>query len=202
MLLTLDRAAEYDRNIRIAAVLALAAVIGVFLFVQPATVRPFELRVPVEPLAVSLDRPLVEVPREPPRVQPVRAAVPIADPLGKETDSSLISNRGLRFDTAVVQTEIPLAFWAVQKPPKPVRIPAPDYPEMARAAGIEGLSAVCVIVGKAGAVDSAWVQVSSGNRALDEAAVAAALLARFEPGYQRDLPVRVQMSIPYRFRLQ
>lgn len=202
LLLTNDHAAEYERNIRVAVIAALAGTTLSFLFLTGPGVRPYALRAAVEPVAIALDKPLVEVPPDKPMPRPVRAAVPIADPFGKDTDSSLISNlRGLFDSVAVTEPVPPQSFWAVEKKPKVTSIPVPDYPELARHAGIEGNVVLHVIVGTTGRVDSAWVYVSSGNRSLDDAAKDAALRARFEPGYQRDIPVRVLMSLPFRFRL-
>jgi protein TonB len=73
---------------------------------------------------------------------------------------------------------------------------------MARTAGIEGQTVVEALVATDGSVSDARVLKSSGNASLDQAAVDAAMRSRFSPAKQRDKPVRVWVSIPFRFTLQ
>ncbi len=74
------------------------------------------------------------------------------------------------------------------------------YPLLAQKAGLEGMVIVTVVIDKEGRPGSAQV-IRSVHKVLDEAAVAAVLKQRFEPGRQRNRPVRVEMSIPVQFRL-
>jgi TonB family protein len=92
-------------------------------------------------------------------------------------------------------------FVSLQVRPKLVDAPVPVYPEVARNAGIEGSAVVEALLNLDGSVMDARVLQSSGNQMLDAAAVEAALRARFTPAMQRDKPVRVWISMPYRFRL-
>jgi TonB family protein len=98
--------------------------------------------------------------------------------------------------TDLVQT-IPL--WRVEIKPQPVDIPQPAYPEQARAAGATGHTTVDVLVGIDGKVDSALIQESSGHAVLDSAALKAARRARYKPGTQFGVPVRVWLNVTYRF---
>jgi protein TonB len=99
-------------------------------------------------------------------------------------------------------TDIPIVpFWKVEVKPKPVKIPVPNYPEMARTAGIEGQAVVEALVDVDGTVADARILKSAGNTALDQAAVEAAMRATFTPAKQRDQAVRVWVSIPFRFTL-
>ena len=75
-----------------------------------------------------------------------------------------------------------------------------EYPPFAQKAGLEGMVVIHVIIDKEGRPDSAYVY-KSVHKMLDEAAVAAVLKQRFEPGRQRNRPVRVGLSIPVHFRL-
>ncbi len=90
----------------------------------------------------------------------------------------------------------------VEIKPNPISIPKPEYPEMARRARIEGQTIVKVLVEVDGSVIDAQILKSSGNDALDEAALVAARQAKFSPARQKDIPVRVWVSIPFNFYLK
>ena len=66
-------------------------------------------------------------------------------------------------------------------PPRVVSAVQPKYPSSARSAGIEGVVGVKMLVNATGKVENAFVVRSSGNAALDEAAVAAVYKWRFSP---------------------
>lgn len=66
-------------------------------------------------------------------------------------------------------------------PPRVVSAMQPKYPSSARSAGIEGVVGVKMLVNASGKVTEAFVVRSSGNAALDEAAVAAVYKWRFTP---------------------
>ena len=93
-------------------------------------------------------------------------------------------------------------FFKVEVKPKPISVPVPAYPEMVRTAGIEGTAVVEALLDLDGSVMDARMLKSSGNQMLDASAVEAALRAKFTPAMQRDKPVRVWISIPYRFTLK
>ena len=66
-------------------------------------------------------------------------------------------------------------------PPRVVSAVQPKYPSSARSAGVEGVVGVKMLVNASGKVEEAFVVRSSGNAALDEAAVAALYKWRFSP---------------------
>lgn len=74
------------------------------------------------------------------------------------------------------------------------------YPEMARAAGIEGRVFVQFVINPDGTVRNAEV-VRGVGAGLDEAALNAVRQARFIPGRQGGIPVAVRFSLPITFRL-
>jgi protein TonB len=194
---------EAALNIRIAAVLALAGVTGLLLLAAGSNPVHSAVRSSVQPLRLLEVSPvLLSPPRPENEPRRIHSAVPIPDPQGGETDPGLTSYiPGL--DTAVIRTEIepPIAYFKVERPPVLLRMPQPDYPEVCRAAGIEGRVVLHIVVGVNGAVDSVAVYLSSGNRMLDESAVSAVRGAEFRAGVQRDRPVRVIMAVPVDFRL-
>ena len=66
-------------------------------------------------------------------------------------------------------------------PPRVVSAAQPKYPSSARNSGVEGVVGVKMLVNASGKVEEAFVVRSSGNAALDEAAVAAVYKWRFSP---------------------
>jgi protein TonB len=191
----------YSVAIRVSAAIALAALLGLFIASpRGMEVKPYELRRSVEMLMEALPPELQKL-AEPPKVE--RPQMPVAaeseaeveTEVAQETDFSEIIKKP-------VDTDIPVVpFWKVEVKPQPVSVPTPNYPELARQAGIEGQVVVAALVDTDGSIISAEVMKSSGNQSLDQAALEAAYRAKFTPARQRDKPVRVQVSIPYRFSL-
>jgi protein TonB len=77
--------------------------------------------------------------------------------------------------------------------------PAPPYPAAARAAHIQGLVSVQILIDEQGRVVSA--KATSGNPLLMQSAVQAAYRARFTPTLLSGQPVKVTGSIAYNFVL-
>lgn len=75
-----------------------------------------------------------------------------------------------------------------------------DYPEMARMAGIEGRVVVQFVIDENGNVINPKVIRGIGG-GCDEEAVRAIKTAKFIPGLQRGIPVKVRYSIPITFSL-
>ncbi|MBK7104513.1 MAG: energy transducer TonB [Ignavibacteriae bacterium] len=74
------------------------------------------------------------------------------------------------------------------------------YPELARKAGIEGRVYVKAFIDENGNVASAEI-IRGLDGGLSEAAMEAVKATKFEPGRQRGVPVKVQVSIPILFKL-
>ncbi|MCK4606623.1 MAG: energy transducer TonB [candidate division Zixibacteria bacterium] len=83
----------------------------------------------------------------------------------------------------------PDEFVPVEIYPEMVYQHKPDYPRLARTAGITGVVWVQALVDKEGNVRRAQVGKSSGTASLDEAAVEAAYKNKFKPGIQNGRPV-------------
>jgi len=198
-----DHDLVYGRDIRIAGAVALAAVLAAFLFAPQPGVEPYRLRGLVVPDAIVVDPgPVVYNPPKP--AEPARIRVPIAsdNPEAPTIDPNTSFNE-LKPNVTEPTLDSAIAFIRVEKKPKLVHEVMPAYPEMARAAGIEGKVVVSMVVDTLGNVASAEVYATSGNVMLDQAAVEAAHKCGFTPGYQRDRPVVVRNVImPFNFRLQ
>ena len=82
--------------------------------------------------------------------------------------------------------------------PKPLDVPQPEYPERARAAGIEGKVRVELSVDENGRVSAVRVLQGLGY-GLDEAAVEAAERARFAPALRCGKPAPATFTISMRF---
>jgi TonB family protein len=98
-------------------------------------------------------------------------------------------------DIDIIKTKV------YEKKPKPLSIPAPKYPELARRAGIEGDVIIKVLVNIDGSILDAIIFLSSGFEELDNAALEASMKAKFEPAAQFGRPVKVWVSIPVKFKL-
>lgn len=192
----------YAVALRVGAVGALVICLGAFLFLpREFEVKPYQLRRTIEMVMEALPPQLEKMAEEPKVEKP--AAVPVAAESEAEVEASTIEATTF---TEVVKkttdTDIPVVpFWKVEVKPKPVNIPVPNYPEMARTAGIEGQAVVEALVDVDGKVADARILKSSGNVSLDQAAVEAAMRSTFTPAKQRDQAVRVWVSIPFRFTL-
>ena len=81
---------------------------------------------------------------------------------------------------------------------RPVEVPTPSFPDEARSAGVAGKVRVEVTVGETGRVEGARVLQGLGH-GLDEAALAAARGARFEPGLRCGRPARTTFVFAIRF---
>ena len=152
-----------------------------------------------------------QVKRPPP---PPRPAVPIETESADVPDDVTIESTDLDFDDTTVDLPPPpppnteaveeeeeiVEFWAVEQVPKPIKQPAPIYPEVARKAGLTGTVFVEFTVGKDGLVTSA--RVVRGPTIFHEAALNAVFSFVFQPAMQNDKPVGVRMTQPIRFRLK
>jgi len=90
-------------------------------------------------------------------------------------------------------------FWAVEDKPELVKQVMPEYPEVARKAGVEGVVYVSFVIGTAGRVSD--VRALRGPEIFREAAVDAVKQFVFAPARHDGEPVAVRMSMPVRFRL-
>jgi TonB family protein len=98
-------------------------------------------------------------------------------------------------DFYVVVEEMPQLIGGLEEIKKSIR-----YPAEARKKGIEGRVYVQFVVTEDGNVEDAKVIRGIGAGA-DEEALRVVRQAKFEPGYQRGEPVRVQYSLPIFFQL-
>lgn len=92
-------------------------------------------------------------------------------------------------------------FVAYDTPPRPKNLIKPDYPDIAKKAGIEGTVILHLLIDENGKVLKAKI-LKSLVEDLDDAAIKAAYDATFYPAKQRDKPVKVWVSMPFTFKLK
>lgn len=93
-------------------------------------------------------------------------------------------------------------FVPVEIMPEMIHEVKPDYPRMAKQAGLDGRVWIKVLISKEGTVREAVVAKSSGNGSLDEAALSVAKQNRFKPGIQNGRPVAVWVTYKVDFVLK
>ena len=94
-----------------------------------------------------------------------------------------------------------LPYYRLETKPKLIKKPPMIYPEEARKTGIEGVVVVKMLVDIDGTVIETEILRSSGDYVLDQAALRAAEQALFEPAAHHGVPVRVWVSMPFRYKL-
>ena len=92
-------------------------------------------------------------------------------------------------------------FIPVEKTPQIVRKSIPVYPEMAVRSGLEGVVWVKILVDKEGKPLKAVV-IKSSAEIFNDPSVAAAMQFLFTPAIMNQGPVKVWVSIPFRFQLK
>lgn len=83
--------------------------------------------------------------------------------------------------------------------PEVINKTQPEYPDMARSAGVEGTVLVQALVGKDGKVKD--TRVTKSVPMLDDAAVAAVKQWVFKPALSNNKPVAVWVAVPVNFKL-
>ena len=87
----------------------------------------------------------------------------------------------------------------VEELPEAVHKVAPDYPEWARKAGVQGTVMIQALVGKDGRILDTRIVRSIPD--LDDYAVAAVKQWRFKPALSKGKPVAVWVAVPVKFTL-
>lgn len=121
-------------------------------------------------------------------------SVPAAPPAILVPD---MGNTGIP-SAAAEENEI-FEFYNVEEQPKRLNAIVPEYPEMAKRAGIQGAVYLKVLVNAKGAVDSVIVQ--KGPSVFHNSASDAARRTRFTPARQNDRAVPCWVLMPFRFVL-
>jgi protein TonB len=157
---------------------------------------------PVAPPTVGIPVPV------PDEQAPPEATIASQQELSQQAAPSLGADLGsgqatINQDITIESDEEPNmdAFVAVEKLPEMVVAAKPDYPEIAKRAGITGKVFVKVLVDKEGKPKRAVV-IKSDSELFNQAAIDAAMKSAFTPALQNNHPIAVWIVLPYRFQLQ
>lgn len=99
-----------------------------------------------------------------------------------------------------IEDEAPPDFVPYEKGPVPVKIIQPEYPEIAKRAGVEGKVFVKVWVDKEGKPKKALI-IKSDAEIFNEPATEAAMQWLFTPAMMNNGPVAVWVSLPFVFKI-
>ncbi len=175
-----------------------------FSFVPYHEPKAYELNEDIIGLSDTIFTILDPIDEPPPPQDHPKVAVQ-ADPQYADSAATTIPSSDLIENPINVRPKGPdieiVAYYRLEVKPQLVRSAKPVYPDLARRAGIEGLTAVKMLIDIDGSVIEVEIIKSSGNTLLDQAAVTAARQHRFTPARQRDRPVRVWISRQFAFRL-
>ncbi|MCY3554576.1 MAG: energy transducer TonB [Gemmatimonadetes bacterium] len=172
------------------------------------TDAPEMLEVPVE----APSRPVIGIP-EPVDDAEVSAEMTIATqtemsqqiaPVIQDIEEENIIIEAPEEENIVIEDEAlppPDAFTPHETPPAPVYQVQPEYPELARKAGIEGRVYIKILVDKEGKVRDALL-VRGIGAGLDESALEAVRQWVYTPAIQNNRPVAVWVAQPVDFKLR
>lgn len=198
---------DYPRNVQLALTISLVAFILMFMFVNGIQITPYQKKVEnvtrIEEMA-ELEN-IEEPPPPPPKPQ---IQVEVAEAGEEETQQEEVEiQTTIEFSEFEAppppKVEEVYEFYAVESPPQMISFSQPEYPEIARNAGIEGRVTIQVIVDENGKVMPGTERVlSSTNEVFNAPALAAARKCQFTPGQMGDRKVRVRVNIPFAFKLK
>jgi protein TonB len=194
--------AKYHRYLRNSVIWAFVIHIAAFVLSPEFTFKPYKLK---EETFEVVELPAnIEIP--PPPKEVALPQVPVEAAEGDEDTEDDIAPT--TFDSFEDMPPPPPpssgggdVFLAFDEPPVLVDYVSPEYPPLARDAGIEGTVAIRVLVDEQGKVISADVLQSDVTPAMERAALAAAKKCRFRPAKQRTIPVKAHVMIPFQFQL-
>ena len=90
----------------------------------------------------------------------------------------------------------------IDSPPQPFAKSPPIYPNRLLSKGVEGKVLCAVVVNAEGAITSASVRESSGNRDLDAAALKAVKKWKFKPAVKSGRQVQATALVPFNFEVK
>lgn len=145
-----------------------------------------------------------EIPPRPPEVKPPERPMEIAPSNDADEDATIAPNLfGNNNDMPPLPPPPPPVmydFIAFDQAPRLIEAMKPEYPDIARKAGVEGRVVVWVIIDEEGRVISAEIAASDAP-ILNQASIDAAYKHKFEPAFQREVPVKAKISLRFRFVL-
>jgi len=157
---------------------------------------PDEVEVPLPPVEVA--RPSIPIAAEFTEVMVSEEADPEETILDTEVDLNNPTAARLHY---VPPGEGEAAFTSYSDPPMEKRIYRPDYPDLARQAGIEGTVVAKVYIDERGRVIRVEI-VQSPAEIFNEPVRQALFKSEFYPAKQRDIPVKSRIIVPFDFYIR
>ena len=124
----------------------------------------------------------------------------VSSPVGEGTGGNVQITKDLKVDAPTNDVPGMNEFVPVEKQPEVVVSSQPEYPDLAKRAGIEGTVYVKILVNKEGKPVKAVV-IKSDSEVFNQPAVNAAMKFVFTPAIQHKAPVMVWVVVPFRFKL-
>ncbi|MCB9207318.1 MAG: energy transducer TonB [Ignavibacteriales bacterium] len=204
---------KYQKVFEVSLVFALILIIGAFRYfpnikTQTQQMEFFQELIEVDDIISTHDNLKPPTPPKPP--------IPIEAPVDDQLTDIEINNTEIDYDANMTKPQllfeednseefdifIPIA----EIMPEPIGgIQAIQqkiiYPEIAKRAGIQGKVFITAFVDEKGDVKKAEITKGIGA-SCDETALEAVLNTKFKPGFQRERPVKVKITIPISFRLK
>jgi periplasmic protein TonB len=203
-----------------ASCLALSALVTASFLTFPIRERIVAGGIPETPPVIIQLRTIPEPRREARIAAPAKPSAPRALPIPAKNvppDTLTIPNTGLEKNYTPAAPPAPAGGTAeaspataqpaedrnvyqaadVEEKPKRLTTVTPDYPEMARRAGIEGVVMLKLLVNREGQVDS--VDTVKGPDIFRKSSIDAAKRTRFSPARQNNRPVACWVLVPFRF---
>ncbi len=197
---------EYTRDLNLAFTLSLIIVIGVFLFGKGCKFEDYKPKRAQETALEQIDiQTQFEEPPPPPPKPKVVLPEEVEEVESEAEQDTINIAETVEFNEEDVPPPPPpsdvLEVYEVDEPPEPVVNVKPEYPDIARQAGLEGRVLVEAVIDENGNVIDARIQ-SSDNEIFNEAALAAMRKMKFKPAKQKGIPVKVKVIMPFIFKLR
>lgn len=207
-----DLKRTYNRVLQISIIISLSLLILAFKFFPDVEISDIDYKIEKK----EYDRvvPPTKFKEKPP--PPPKPIIPIESPTDELLDDFLIKSTEL-FQNEDVGDPKPIKvdesldseifdFIVLEEKPEPIGgigaiLKQITYPELAIRAGIKGIVSVKAFLDEEGNVFKVELLRGIGG-GCDEVAMAAVKNTRFTPGKQRGKSVKVQMTVPVRFKLQ
>lgn len=191
--------AQYRKWFDIALIISLSIHLIAF-----AVIRPFEfaaLRTEQEELEVIEIPPEIDIPPPPKAIERPKIPIEALDDEEVEEEETIQDTTFNPEDMLDAPPPPPPSsgdFYVFDEAPKPKRIVQPEYPTMARQAGIEGTVVLKVTIDERGRVIRVVV-LRSDSEVFNDAAIEAMQQWTFIPAEQSGNPVKSTVSIPLEF---
>jgi protein TonB len=195
---------EYPRDLNLAFTVSLIFFVLLFLFGRGCSVEAYKPKAQQEVMGeeINIQAQLEEPPPPPPKLQ-ISLPEEIIETT-EETADTIQIRETVSFDEFAppppAPTQTVFEVYEVDEPPQPLVQVQPEYPEVARKAGLEGRVIVAAVVDENGNVIQTSIH-SSTNSIFNEAALEAAKKMKFKPARQKDIAVKVKVLIPFVFKL-